>query len=436
MKGDFTRNTFDPAKQFTRVLMQQGRVQLDADWNEQGAILLHYLQGLAADLIGPYAGPRGNVGFGIAPVESNGTLRDLQIGNGRYYVDGGLCVNPARYDEAGDPILATYFDQANYPLDNKEEPLPDTPFLVYLDVWERLITAVEDDSIREVALGGADTAVRAQLVWQVKVSEEVPRHPDDDESWREYVKRWQPPNRGALKVQTKRGEKPDDACITPPTARYRGVENQLYRVEIHDRSRDEQQASCKWSRDNGSVIFPIRTLSGTMATVEGLGRDSCTSLQPGDWVEVMDDQFALRGEPGMLLTVQAVDPMTMTVTLSDAPGIDYDGESQTHPLLRRWDGYMADMREGQWLPLEDGIEIQFQPGPNDTKNLYRTGDYWLIPARTATGDVEWPGPADDPDSLPPHGVAHHYAPLAVVNGAAASDVTDLRRQLETIWKPM
>ena len=38
MKGDFSRDTFDPAKQFTRVLMQQGRVQLDADWNEQIAI--------------------------------------------------------------------------------------------------------------------------------------------------------------------------------------------------------------------------------------------------------------------------------------------------------------------------------------------------------------------------------------------------------------
>jgi hypothetical protein len=33
MKGDFTRNTFVPSKSFSRVLMQQGRVQLDADWN-------------------------------------------------------------------------------------------------------------------------------------------------------------------------------------------------------------------------------------------------------------------------------------------------------------------------------------------------------------------------------------------------------------------
>ena len=41
------------------------------------------------------------------------------------------------------------------------------PSLVYLDVWERLVTAVEDDSIREVALGGPDTSARTKLVWQV-----------------------------------------------------------------------------------------------------------------------------------------------------------------------------------------------------------------------------------------------------------------------------
>ena len=41
MKGDFSRETFDSVKHFSRVLQQQGRVQLDADWNEHTAIVLH-----------------------------------------------------------------------------------------------------------------------------------------------------------------------------------------------------------------------------------------------------------------------------------------------------------------------------------------------------------------------------------------------------------
>lgn len=51
-----------------------------------------------------------------------------------------------------------------------------------------------------------------------------------------------------------------DPCITPPDARYRGAENQLYRVEIH-RGSDAEPATFKWSRDNGTVVFIIRNIA-------------------------------------------------------------------------------------------------------------------------------------------------------------------------------
>src|SRR5205814_989266 len=89
MKGDFTRDTFKHYKHFSRVLSQQGRVQLDADWNEQTAILLHFLRNLAADLIGQHGGPENDYGFRIGPI--GGVANDFGIGPGRYYVDGVLC---------------------------------------------------------------------------------------------------------------------------------------------------------------------------------------------------------------------------------------------------------------------------------------------------------------------------------------------------------
>lgn len=70
MKGDFTRETYDPAKHYRRVLMQQGRVQLDADWNEQTEIVLHYLRVLTRDVIGPDAGPADDCGFEIVTEEA------------------------------------------------------------------------------------------------------------------------------------------------------------------------------------------------------------------------------------------------------------------------------------------------------------------------------------------------------------------------------
>src|SRR5215469_6272410 len=93
MKVDLTRDTFHPLRHYLRVLTQQGRVQLDADMNEQAAILLHYMQTLAADLIGPAGGPLQHLGFTIAPVAVTPVPNppDFQIGFGNYYVNGLLC---------------------------------------------------------------------------------------------------------------------------------------------------------------------------------------------------------------------------------------------------------------------------------------------------------------------------------------------------------
>ena len=71
--------------------------------------------------------------------------------------------------------------------------------------------------------------------------------------------------------------------------------------------------------------------------------------------------------------------------------------------------------EEKWIELEKGIEIQFC----SKEGFYATGDYWLIPARTATGDVEWlkerQGDKLVPVAVPPHGIEHHYAPLWVIS---------------------
>ena len=93
MKADLSRTTFNRLKHFSRVVAQQGRVQLDADWNEQSSIMLYQLRRLAADVIGPAGGPAGNLGFGLDALDASiasGTA-DFSIGAGHYYVDGILC---------------------------------------------------------------------------------------------------------------------------------------------------------------------------------------------------------------------------------------------------------------------------------------------------------------------------------------------------------
>jgi hypothetical protein len=165
-------------------------------------------------------------------------------------------------------------------------------------------------------------------------------------------------------------------------------------------------ATFKWSRDNGSVVFPIGSLTGRLVTLEHLGRDDRLGLQVGDLVEVMNDDYALRGSAGTLLEVEEIDTGNLRVTLNAAPDPALGEDTTKHPLLRRWDhgssgarddelelqGGAIPLEEGVWIDLEDGVQVLFQPATDEgTPNAYRAGDYWLIPARTATGDVEWPG---------------------------------------------
>ena len=97
MYGDFSRLTFVPEKHFSAVLLQQGRVLLDADANEQTAILLHALRLSTADVLGPYAGPPGaDANFQISLDTSTPPTKVLRIAGGRYYVHGLLCEADAR----------------------------------------------------------------------------------------------------------------------------------------------------------------------------------------------------------------------------------------------------------------------------------------------------------------------------------------------------
>jgi hypothetical protein len=447
MKGDFTRLTYDPTKNYSRVLMQQGRVQLDADWNEMVEMQLHFLRALAADLIGPHGGP-GN-SFEVQLVKDENNRDVLAIGAGHYYVAGVLCEN-------GAPLQYAKQQGGTQALENGKF------YLLYLDVWERHLTFIEDENenrvgIREVALRGPDTATRTQVVWQVKPFElqrdETP--PANDGQRVEKLKKLADDklsvlpgiSNASLKARTKPQQGDDNPCILSPASQYRGAENQLYRVEIHrggnawDGKENTKNAAgaFKWSRENGSVIFPITKIEGDVVTLENLGRDGRFGLRPDDWVEIADDDSVLqnRADAPPLLQIKEIDSEKMRVTMKTAPAPGVGGDPTKHPILRRWDSPDAiriqiPAANDGWISLEDGIEIRYEV---DSSSSFRAGDYWLIPARTATGDVEWPGAPDNPLDRPPYGVEHHYAPLAVIslNGQGVIKIeADLRRK----WNPL
>src|ERR1035438_7575385 len=83
MRGDFSRIRFNPSKQYSEVLEQQGRVALDADANERSAIDAYLRDTTNVDVIGHYGCPADDAGFEITVVGN-----EIMIGPGRYYVEG------------------------------------------------------------------------------------------------------------------------------------------------------------------------------------------------------------------------------------------------------------------------------------------------------------------------------------------------------------
>ena len=219
--------------------------------------------------------------------------------------------------------------------------------------------------------------------------------------------------RGERRHDAKNDPSVTDKLLTCP-------ENQLYRVEIHRKGgvwdgKDQNRsgaATFNWSRENASVVLPIQKLAtssdgGTSVSLESLGRDALHSLEEGDWVEIVDDDYILQNRNEPLLQVDTVNRDNNEITLKGKTTTQVGQESAKHPLLQRWDHKGGDPKSGGltidngaallqegsddtgWFNLENGVQIQFQkPLQGQSPNQYRTGDYWLIPARVATGDVE------------------------------------------------
>ena len=402
MKGDFTRWSFSRERHYHGVLKQQGRVDLDADWNEQQAIAAHRVETEAKDVIGASGAPAGSAGFVIAAA---GNGANLTISKGRAYVDGLLCENES------DVLITQQPDLPNFKL-----PTAAGVYIAYLSVWLRHVVALDDGHIREDALGGPDTCTRARTVWQVNL---LPAGgPGAAVTCTSVVPAWDQqvaPSSINLAARAEPDASASGPCTIPASAGYRRLENQLYRVEIHATGANP---TFKWSRDNGSVTTAWQGQNGNELSVSSIGRDSVLGFAAGQWVELTDDSHEFNFSPGTLVQLLKAQGTTLTIDAGTATGSVNFADFPLNPKIRRWDsaGAVA-LSSGNWLALEDGVQVNFSGG------TLTTGDYWLIPARTLRANVDWPlDGAGNPIPAPPLGIARHYCRLAIVNfnGAAWS----------------
>ncbi len=461
MSFDLSRMSFDPLKDYLGVVMQQGRVQLDADWNEAIQQIARRIQAEVLDTLGPAVVPRETADGFLITLAGN----SFEIGAGRIYVDGLLAENhheaPIEWDrrlaeERGTGAVG-YEDQPYLP---NPPDLPDqgVPYLVYLDVWRRAVTPLQDPDLVEKAVG-VDTTGRMQTVWQVRILDDIgsttPATPEDQiPGWLEEIH----PSSGRLSTRT--GDPPDDPdpCLLPPAAGYRGLENQLYRVEIHEGG-PQGSATFKWSRDNATVTAQVTAIPELgRILVDSIGRDEVLRFNDGDWIEILDDEMELKGEPGLIRRIQlggGVDAAARSLSLEeDLPAgslpVDAQGlpDPTRHTRIRRWDqagivreadgsehanldlatsgGVIPLPPAGTEVFLEDGILVSFdlEPTGESFAPVFKPGDHWLFAARSADASIEVL------DRAPPLGIHHHYAKLALVDGDG--NANDCR----VLWPPV
>lgn len=435
MSGDYSRKTFKAKQNYSGVLMQQGRVQLDADWNEQQSINFRRQRAQTVDTIGravvPMETPDGfKVAFSAA---------GLNIFPGRIYVDGLLAENhgasPLEYysileeERGSQPIL--YNGQPYFPDIDNIAPLPGFGSgIAYLDVWQREVTYVKQPDLVEPAVG-VDTTARWQTVWQVKVLEVAPGNgevlecADQVALWDTLIK----PSAGRLSTKIVDSQEEENVCLVPTEGGYRALENRLYRVEVHTKG-DFESAKFKWSRHNASIESEVLQISGTELTVAQAQWDAIRRFNIGDWVEVTDNvrEFScVAGEmqhAGVMRQIDDVDYAQNIVTLNSAlPVADFPidvndiPEPDRYIRIKRWDQKndvdlatgLIDISDSR-VYLEDGIQISFDLDPSPKlSGEFKAGDYWIFYARSSTAKIEIL------NNAPPRGIHHHYARLAVLN---------------------
>ena len=445
MAGDYTRLRFDPRNDGAGILQQQGRVMLDQDWNEQVELVRRRIRAGTLDTIGAGVVPlQTPEGFHIQLTATN----DLTIGVGRIYVDGLLAENHG----TGAPIYDAKLDEqvGSQPVPYEQQPYLPTPWtlpgpnpfqlpqppdngphLVYLDVWTREVTWLQDPLLVEKAVG-VDTVTRLQTAWQVRVLKDVGAGvtcatPDDQiPGWAAATAR----SAGLLTTAAAGVPQSTDPCTIPAEGGYRGTENRTYRVEIHTPD-GFGTAQFKWSRNNASLATQVTALNatGTVLTVVMTKRDSVVRFAAGSWVEVTDDIHEFAGVAGEMHQVQAVDDVNQTITLATAltAGAFDPTHPERHTRVTLWDqsgtvrdpnnniivdvdtnGGLIPVLQNTTVVLEDGIQVSFGLDPAITGGAFQARDFWVFTARAVDASVEIL------TNAPPRGIHHHYCRLAVV----------------------
>ena len=448
---DISRSAFQPEKHYTSVRMQQGRVITDDDWNDNEHIGEEDKRRLTLDVIGPFGSP--DTGFLIDNLRFNpGGAIDFDIHPGTMYL-GGLRLEMESGPDGGFESYRLQKDWLQQPPDEDLAPNPEEMEegaerfdLVYLQAWQQGVSAIEDEELFEVALGGPDTGARLRNMRRVRLFPNVGAA-DCAEAWQRLRDDWQKQGLGTANRQLNRVpevrltvsftemEEKDDLCSPNVAGGYLGAENQAIRVQLTSAD------TFTWGSDNASSLYRVQVATDRhTVTMLTLPKDQYHHPLSGQvveilpWSAVLPNGQKIAAQRGHLSLVQtSYDKIEKKFTLQTAlpAGFGSDWESRAdhadlalpteYFFLRIWNRG-TDLNSEPELPFtpgwpvalgNTGLQIQID-GPDRVP-----GDYWILAARPETPNRIVPWSLES--GLSPMGVHHFFAPLAVIRWARHND---------------
>jgi hypothetical protein len=425
MATDIARRSFDPARHYTSVVSQQGRVSLEAEENEDRAIASDERRKEIIDIVGPAGTP--DDGYAISPAGPG----DFIVGPGTMYV-GGIRVEldaPENYSDQRDWL--------DHDTDPDWRPVVENPppfEHVLLVLREHDVTATEDPMLREVALGGPDGAARSRILQHVE--RRTVKGATCSEALREDLEHWtaegltfdpksmELQSDSRLLVSWDGPPEPVNPCEPGQASGYLGAENQAIRIKIV--AVDEKGAlSVLWGWDNASFLYRATTDGGATPTltldrapvdayhqprtgqaVEVLRAAADLDATDGvveGWVAALDGQFGLLSAP--------YNPDQMTVQFPAALPTQYTDPKDTSQLfLRVWEGLLTGIELGARVSIPGtGISLTF----STASQAIHIGDFWTLGLRPLTPEVVLPDVLLR-QAQPPDGPRQWACPLAVI----------------------
>ncbi|TDN90915.1 DUF6519 domain-containing protein [Microbacterium sp. BK668] len=440
MATDVTRLSFDRARAYRGVVLQQGRVSLEAEANEQRTIDTEEQRAQVIDIVGPTGTP--DDGYAV----SAGTGFELTIGPGTMYVGGWR----VELDEkVGDYHQPDWLDRGRGWRETGREH-------VALVVQETDVTAVEDPALHEVALGGPDGAGRTRLLQRIVRTETdastcAGAMAADRRRWLRQGLRHDPETAALLSdsrllVTWDAEPVPPNPCEPTSTGGYLGAENQLLRVQLTRVGRDGR-FDLLWGYDDASFLYRVTPDAGAnpVLTLDRSPVDDFHRPRAGQAVQVLrataqlestDGKVegyvaALGGEVGVLTA--PYDPDLKTVTFPAPLPADYTDPDETPQLyLRVWEEQITGAEPGQPIALgTTGVQVTITANAGGELHL---DDFWCIGVRPSTPTAVYPARLLRTPQ-PPDGPRQWVAPLAVIEWRGRNEL-DVLEDCRNPFQPL